>query len=184
MQPGDKGAPMSAPFFTRRIDPARDGPALHAIYGDEDSCRYMTRPAMPDVAATIAMMTEWMGDGRDINWVISDTPDGPALGRVAIYPHGKNNVWEAACMITPAARGKNLAARALARALDEAFDGLGARRIMADIDPDNAASIRTFEKLGFTLEGRLRGEWEVHIGIRDSLIYGLLRDDPRPWRNW
>jgi RimJ/RimL family protein N-acetyltransferase len=125
-----------------------------------------------------------MGDGGDINWVISDTPDGPALGRVAIYPHGKNNVWEAACMITPAARGKNLAARALARALDEAFDGLGARRIMADIDPDNAASIRTFEKLGFTLEGRLRGEWEVHIGIRDSLIYGLLRDDPRPWRNW
>jgi RimJ/RimL family protein N-acetyltransferase len=82
----------------------------------------MTRPAMPDVAGTIAMMTEWMGDGSDINWVISDTPDGPALGRVAIYPHGKNNVWEAACMIAPAARGKNLAARALARALDEAFD--------------------------------------------------------------
>ena len=60
MPPGDKGAPMSASFFTRRIDPAQDGPALHAIYGDEDSCRYMTRPAMPDVAATIAMMTEWM----------------------------------------------------------------------------------------------------------------------------
>jgi hypothetical protein len=22
----------------------------------------------------------------------------------------------------------------------------------------------------------------MHIGIRDSLIYGLMRDDPRPWR--
>ena len=33
-------------------------------------------------------------------------------------------------------------------------------------------------------EARLRGEWDVHIGIRDSLIFGLLRDDPRPWRNW
>jgi ribosomal-protein-alanine N-acetyltransferase len=175
---------MSAPFFTRRIDPVRDGPALHAIYGDEDSCRYMTRPAMPDVAATIAMMTEWLGEGNDINWVISATPDGPALGRVAVYPRGQNNVWEAACMITPAARGHNLAARGLARALDHAFDRLGARRIMADIDPDNIPSLRVFEKLGFTLEARLRGEWEMHIGIRDSLIYGLLRDDPRPWRQW
>jgi RimJ/RimL family protein N-acetyltransferase len=133
---------MSPPFFTRRIDPARDGPALHAIYGDEDSCLYMTRPAMPDVAGTIAMMTEWMGDGSDINWVISDTPDGPALGRVAIYPHGKNNVWEAACMITPAARGKNLSARALARAQDQAFDSWRPPH-HGDIDPDNAASIRT-----------------------------------------
>ena len=24
---------------------------------------------------------------------------------------------------------------------------------------------------------RLRGEWETHIGVRDSLIYGLLRDE-------
>ncbi len=55
---------------------------------------------------------------------------------------------------------------------------------MADVDPDNTASARVFEKLGFQLEGRLRGEWDVHIGIRDSLIFGLLRDDPRPWRNW
>ena len=66
----------------------------------------------------------------------------------------------------------------------EAFDTLGARRITADIDPDNQASIRVFERLGFTLEARLRGEWEMHIGVRDSLIYGLLRDDPRPWRDW
>ena len=35
-----------------------------------------------------------------------------------------------------------------------------------------------------TMKGalRLRGEWEMHIGVRDSLIYGLLLDDPRPWR--
>ena len=175
---------MTAPFYVRRIDPIADGPALHAIFGDEESCRYMTLPAMPDVGATIALMTQWLGDENAINWVLSETPDGPALGRVAVYPHNRNNVWEAACMIVPAARGRNLAARGLARAVDHSFELLGARRIMADIDPDNTASIRVFEKIGFTLEGRLRGEWETHIGIRDSLIYGLLHDDPRPWRNW
>jgi len=175
---------MPRDFFVRHIDPEADGQALHAIYGDEESARYLTRPASPTVADTIAMMTEWLGDAADINWVVADTPDGPALGRVAVYARGRNNVWEAACMISPAARGRNLAARALGLAIDEAFDQRGARRIMADVDPDNTPSVRVFEKLGFTLEGRLRGEWEMHIGIRDSLIYGLLRDDPRPWRGW
>ena len=87
-------------------------------------------------------------------------------------------------MVAPSGRGRNLASRALGMAIDEAFAKLGARRIMADVDPDNISSKRVFEKLGFTLEGRLRGEWELHIGIRDALIYGLLRDDPRPWHNW
>ncbi len=175
---------MPADFIVRPIDPDADGPALHALFGDEESCRFLTRPASPSVADTIAMLREWMGRGDDINWVIAETADGPALGRVSIYPRDKNNVWEAACMIAPAARGRNLAVRALALALEEGFETLGARRIMADIDPDNHASIRVFERLGFLLEGRLRGEWDVHIGIRDSLIYGLLRDDERPWRNW
>ena len=44
---------------------------------------------------------------------------------------------------------------------------------------DNAPSIGLVERLGFALEGRLRAEWETHIGVRDTLIYGLLRDE---WR--
>ena len=55
----------------------------------------------------------------------------------------------------------------------------GQRRIFADTDPDNAPSIAVVERLGFTLEARLRAEWETHIGVRDSLIFGLLEDE---WR--
>jgi hypothetical protein len=82
------------------------------------------------------------------------------------------------------AEDASTAERWQAMAMEEAIETLGARRITADIDPDNGASIRVFETLGFTLEARLRGEWEMHIGVRDTLIYGLLRDDDRPWRNW
>lgn len=157
---------MPPDFVIRPFDPVADGPALHAIFGDEESCRYLARLAMASVADTIAMMQQWIGRD-DISWALANHPGGPAIGRVAIYP-----------------RGRLLAPRALALALDEAFATLGARRIIADIDADNAASIRVFEKLGFRLEARLRGEWETHIGVRDSLIFGLMRDDPRPWRNW
>jgi RimJ/RimL family protein N-acetyltransferase len=173
---------IAADFILRLLDPERDGPALHAIFGDADSCRYMTHAPFATVEETIDQLEKWTKDCEDTSWVIADSQEGPALGRVSIWPRGRNNVWDAACMLSPAARGRGLAYRALAIGIDHVFDRKGARRIVADIDPDNATSIRTFERLGFKYEGRLRGEWEMHIGIRDSLVYGLLRDDPRPWR--
>jgi len=176
-------AAFAKDFIVRPMNADRDGEALHAIYGDEHCCRYLSRPATATVADTIAMIRKWE-TRDDINWVLADHADGPALGRVSVYASLKPDVWEAACMVAPIARGRNLAARGLALLLDEAFDNRGVRRIMADVDPDNIASVRVFEKLGFGYEGRLRGEWVTHLGVRDSLIFGLLRDDPRPWRNW
>ncbi len=66
--------------------------------------------------------------------------------------------------------------------IDYGFGALGLRRIYADTDPDNAGSNRLLEHLGFTGEGRLRAEWETHIGVRDSLIWGLLADEWRAGR--
>ena len=74
--------------------------------------------------------------------------------------------------------GQGYAREGVARLIDLLF-AEGHRRIMADADPDNTPSNRLLESLGFTCEGRLRGEWETHIGVRDSLIWGLLRDE---WR--
>lgn len=174
-------AERQAPAILRPLDPDRDGEALHTIFGDEESCVYMTGPAYKTAAETVENLRKWTTGLEDSSWAVCESADGPALGRIALIPRGRD-VWEAACMIAPAARGKNLAARALAIVIDEAFEKRGARRIFADIDPDNIASIRTFEKLGFAREGVLRGNWETHIGVRDSVILGLLRTDPRPWR--
>lgn len=165
----------------RPLDPERDGPALHAIFGDDESCRYLARPAFATVEETIAQLKAWDGPDDDTSWAVVESEGGPALGRVSLYTHGRD-IWEAACMIVPAARRRSLAARALAEAIDFVFERKGARRIFADCDPDNIASIRTFEKLGFRREGLLRGTWETHLGVRDSVILGLLRDDPRGWR--
>ncbi len=165
----------------RPLDPDRDGEALHAILGDEKSCTYLAGPANRTVAETIAQLKRWTAGSEDTSWAVVDRPDGPALGRMSLFTLGRD-VWEAACMIVPAARGRNLAARALAEAIDFVFEKKGARRVFADCDPDNIASIRTFETLGFQREGLLRGTWETHIGERDSVIFGLLARDPRPWR--
>lgn len=165
----------------RLLDPDRDGPALHAVFGDEESCRYLPDPAFESVAETIAALKKWTKGFEDTSWAIVDSHDGEALGRVSLFTQGRD-VWEAAYMIVPPARGRNLSARALQPAIDFVFEAKGARRIFADIDPDNAPSLRVFEKLGFQREGLLRGEWETHIGVRDTVILGLLRTDSRPWR--
>ncbi len=165
-------------MFLRPLDPAADGAALHRIFGDPDCCTWLPDPAFADLDATIAKLREWTTGFEATSWVICETPDGPALGRIALYNVGRDeDVWEAACMVTPAARGRNYAARGLYAAIRYLFENTTARRVFADIDPDNYASIRTFEKLGFTREGVLRGEWQTHIGIRDSVIFGLLRTD-------
>jgi len=68
------------------------------------------------------------------------------------------------------------AARAL---VDHAFSELGVHRVYASCDPRNHASIRVLEKVGMSLEGRLRENMIIHGEYRDSLIFGILVDE---WR--
>ncbi|MEO1136439.1 MAG: GNAT family protein, partial [Pseudomonadota bacterium] len=112
---------------------------------------------------------------------IVESDDGPALGRVTLIPRG-SGVWEAGITLSPAAQGRGLAYGAMAEALDHIFDGRSARRVFADIDPDNTPSIQLFERLGFQHEGRLRAVWVTHLGVRDSIMMGLIDGDPKPWR--
>jgi ribosomal-protein-alanine N-acetyltransferase len=72
--------------------------------------------------------------------------------------------------------GSGYARDAVALLIDNLF-AKGERRVFADTDPDNRASIALLTALGFILEGQLRAEWQTHIGIRDSLIYGLLAEE-------
>lgn len=172
---------MAALSCLRSLVIDRDAEALHAILGDEASCRYLLRAPTATLEETLAQLCRWTDGWEDASWAIVEAADGPAMGRVAIYRPGDDaDVWEVGVMVVPGAQGRGLAARAVAEAVAIGFEKKRARRIVADIDPDNAASIRLFEKLGFIYEGRLRAAYKTHIGVRDALIYSLLADDPRP----
>lgn len=68
---------------------------------------------------------------------------------------------------------------ALTAVIDYAFGPLGARRLEADADPRNEASLRALERLGFRREGLLRERWQVGDEISDSAVLGLLA---REWQ--
>ena len=63
--------------------------------------------------------------------------------------------------------------------IDYCFSKMKLHKIYADTWPDNIASQRVLEKLGFTLEGRIREKHYSKGKASDELDYGLLR---REWK--
>ena len=67
--------------------------------------------------------------------------------------------------------------KALQALLTYAFEEMKLRRIEADVDPRNTASIKTLKRLGFKREGLLRERWHVSGELQDAFFYGLLERD-------
>ena len=73
--------------------------------------------------------------------------------------------------------GKGYATEAARALTDYGFNELHLHRVYATVHPENAASIRVLEKVGMTLEGRLR-EDELYDGeYQDSLVYSILEQE-------
>ena len=53
----------------------------------------------------------------------------------------------------------------------------GARKLTAEVDPRNTASVALLEALGFTREAHLREHDVTHIGVCDVYLYGLLKGE-------
>jgi [ribosomal protein S5]-alanine N-acetyltransferase len=153
-----------------------DAEPLFAVLSDEMVMRFWSSGPHASVEETRRYL-RWNADSdaEHLCWAIT-RHDGPALGWVILVPR-REGVFELGYILGRADWGMGFVQEAANMALDYAFRSLGTRRVMADTDPENIASIRLLEKLGFQQEGHLRAEWETHIGIRDSLIFGLLQDE-------
>jgi [ribosomal protein S5]-alanine N-acetyltransferase len=153
-----------------------DADELFKTLSDEEVMRYWSSGPHENVKETKSYI-EWNADADADHKCWAITPDGAiAMGWVILIPRRKDS-FELGYILGRDHWRKGYVAEAATAVLDFAFRQLRARRIMADTDPDNDASIGLLEKLGFQQEGLLRGEWETHIGIRDSLIFGLLRGE-------
>ena len=73
--------------------------------------------------------------------------------------------------------GHGYATDAAGTLIDYGFSELGLHRITAAVGPDNHASIHVLERLGFTLEGRLRDHVFTNGAWRDSLLYARLQHE-------
>ena len=152
-----------------------DADALFATMSDVEAMRWWSRAPFASVDELRDHFAE--SDPRWRCWAITRA-DGQdrAIGFVAAGEKRQGGVSELGYLLAREAWGAGIAAEAVSAVIDRLFTE-GQRRMFADTDPDNHASNRLLERLGFQREGLLRAEWETHIGVRDSVVWGLLADE-------
>ncbi|QIG79101.1 GNAT family N-acetyltransferase [Stakelama tenebrarum] len=165
----------SARLCLRPIGPD-DAEALHPALADADRMTWWSSAPHETLEETRRYLTFEQDVEAMRSWAITLPPSESAIGWVTVIRR-RPAVAELGYLLTPEASGHGYAREAVARVLDRLFAVEGCRRVYADTDPDNRPSRRLLESLGFLHEGTLRAEWETHIGVRDSAIYGLLRDE-------
>ncbi len=156
--------------------------ALYLIFSDPQVMRYWSTPPLADMDAARALLNDiqdTVRQGTFLKWGIARLSDNLLIGTTTIYNLDlSNDRAEIGYALGRAHWGRGYMQETLNAMLGHAFEEMNLRRLEADVDPRNTASIRSLERLGFRQEGYLRERWNVDGEIQDALFFGLLK---REW---
>jgi RimJ/RimL family protein N-acetyltransferase len=176
--------PFELPVGELLLRPFRDDDlaAVRAALQDPETRRWNPSGSgsVDDVRAFLARRRDW-SDGDHASWAVVDAVDR-LLGSVSLHSIDRvQGGAEIGYWTVPAARGRNVATRAVDAACRWAFGVLPVDRVQLFHAVENEASGRVAAKAGFTLEGRLRRSFRYGDGRKhDELLWGRLSDDPAP----
>ena len=158
-----------------RLRPAREDDAapLHAIFSDPAAMRYWSTPPHGDLDCTNDWLAAMIGippeEGED--FIVEHR--GRVIGKAGLY-----RFPEIGFILHPDYWGRGFASEALRPVLDRAFAVHGLDRVIADVDPRNAASLRLLASLGFREVGRRERSCRIGDTWCDSVDLLL---DPAGW---
>jgi [ribosomal protein S5]-alanine N-acetyltransferase len=102
----------------------------------------------------------------------------PLIGRCGLGiqrpDHREAMLWY---LLHPAHWGNRYALEAASALVTFAFTTLGLHRVWADCDPRNTASCSVAQRLGMTLEGRLRENWFLKGEWCNTSLYAILENE-------
>jgi RimJ/RimL family protein N-acetyltransferase len=160
-----------------------DTPALFSIFSDAEVMRYWSSPPLTGIEGArelLAHIRECFRQRTLFQWGIARRTDDYVIGTCTLFHLDTGNRRaEIGYALGRQHWGQGYMQEALGALLGFSFDTLNLHRIEADVDPGNASSIKTLERMGFRREGYLRERWLVGGGVQDALFYGLLR---REWQ--
>lgn len=167
-----------------RIDALRadDAPALLGYRGDPEVARYQGwQPNRLDEVETFIAGQQplaWPAPGQWCQRAIRWRASGELIGDLGVsFPAEAGEALEFGITLAPAWQGRGLAREALTALIDHLFGEQGARRIIASVDPRNAASLALLQAVGMRQEAHFRqslwwrGEWV------DDVVFALLASD-------
>ncbi len=164
---------LQAGPFTLRPFADHDVPSIMEAAHDPLIPLITTVPVPCDEAAALAFITrqhERLSLGTGWSLAIAEG-DAPAIGQIGLWP-GKRETASLGYWVLPSARGRSVAATALA-ALSRF--GLGQfARLELYVEPWNTASWRSAERVGYQREGLMRSFQDIGGERKDLYLYSLL----------
>jgi RimJ/RimL family protein N-acetyltransferase/8-oxo-dGTP pyrophosphatase MutT (NUDIX family) len=174
------------PELTDRVvvlRPWRDEDIEAAVAGhDEEMARWFGWPVDgPTVERHRAAVANWRRaydeDRSLVSFVVEH--DGDVVGSVEVRDLG-NQVGSLSWTLYRGHRGHGYATRAVRLLVDYAIDGLGMRRVQAEVDADNRRSLRVATRAGLHREGVRRVEPGMHDrpDATRVVVFARLASDP------
>jgi ribosomal-protein-alanine N-acetyltransferase len=116
-------------------------------------------------------------EGRGLPFAL--VVDGSFAGQVTVGGIARGSLLSAyiGYWIDQRAAGRGIMPTAVAMATDHCFREVGLHRVEINIRPENAASLRVVQKLGFREEGLRERYLHIDGDWRDHLTFALCADD-------
>jgi RimJ/RimL family protein N-acetyltransferase len=157
----------------------QDAPAVYAACQDPEIPRWI--PAIPQPYREEDALRFVRGAWRaDPGHQFAVAENGVLVGAIGMTVNVENRVGHIGYWCAREARRRGVTTRALRRISRWGLDELALGRLELITDPDNVASQRVAEKVGFRREGVLRSHLLHRDGSRrDSVIFSLLPGELR-----
>jgi [ribosomal protein S5]-alanine N-acetyltransferase len=170
---------LTTPRLRLRWMENADAEAQYAIFSDPEVVRFWSSApwtTLEQSTDAIARALAGYSDGSSLRFAVELQQTPGLIGCITLFRlDEQSRRCEIGYALARAHWGHGYATEAVHAALEYGFEALGLNRVEADIDPRNAASARTLERLGFRQEGFMPERWFVHGEMADTVYYGLLK---------
>jgi RimJ/RimL family protein N-acetyltransferase len=161
---------------------AGDQSSLERIFCDPDMMRYLGEIWDSDKVAEV--IQEWHDDwGVERRWsgVLIKKDTQKVIGTAGLTENTLSDEtgFELSWFVLPEHQKRGFASEITDALLRFAFNDLGAERVVAETHPENPASNRVLEKLGFECLGEHHHQYDDLPGFDTQVLWALTR---RKWQ--
>jgi len=134
-------------------------------------------PVSFDMRTGVRRLLQQYRDGAGVPFVMED--DGELAGQLNVWGIARGSLASATIgyWVSERFAGRGITTASVALATDVCFDEMRLHRMEICIRPENQASLRVVEKLGFRYEGLRRRFIHINGDWRDHYAFALTRED-------
>jgi len=177
--PGEFPVLNAGRVLLRRVS-KKDSNGIYRCFSNPDTMRYLGTP-LDDPLSISGIVEDYMegyDEGCSIVWALENRKTGEFLGTAGFENFSFLDLKaETGFTLLESHQGQGYMSEALKSIMEFGFETIMLNRIEATIHPDNAGALKLVEKLGFSLEGRLRKSVFFNGSFHDQLVFSVLKED-------